>query len=176
MTICNLNRLNTPASRERHNQPGRGSEEINSQTLCLSSLCFSVFSRYLLVHLVLTFSYRLNALFFNFSALTPFSLFSILTALFLISDPFFSSSLQHTDILLGRDFHYLRSGTIYQGMGFCHLLWLTGGLSLYWMFSHPLFSPLQAQIRLMTSLSRCSHSCPCSSAGIHNPLASSVLS
>lgn len=41
-----------------------------------------------------------------------------------------------TDILLGRDFHYLRSGTIYQGMGFSRLLWLTRGPSLYWIF-HP---------------------------------------
>lgn len=41
--------------------------------------------------------------------------------------------LQHTDILLGRDFHYLRSGTIYQGMCFSHLLWLTVDLSLDWI-------------------------------------------
>ena len=38
LTICNLNRFNTPASREKHNQPGRGLEEINSHTQSFSSL------------------------------------------------------------------------------------------------------------------------------------------
>ena len=42
--------------------------------------------------------------------------------------------------------------------------------------SHPLFSPPQAQIRLMTSLSRCSHSGPCPVTDVHSPMDSSVLS
>lgn len=42
-------------------------------------------------------------------------------------------SLQHTDILFCSDFNYPSSGTIYQGMDFSHLLWLPGGLCLYWI-------------------------------------------
>lgn len=33
MTICNLYRLDTPASKERHNQPGRVPWEINTERL-----------------------------------------------------------------------------------------------------------------------------------------------
>lgn len=137
-------------SREKRHQPGL--EEINSQILSFSSLSFSVFppSTYPPI------SYRLNTLFSNSLALTPFH-FSL--HLCFVSHQW-PSFLQHTDNLLGRDFHYLRSGTIYQGMVFSQLLWLTGGSSLYWILysTVPLFSPLKSQISLNTSLSRCSHS------------------
>ncbi len=73
LTICNLNRLNTPASREKHNQPGRGLEEINFKDSVLFLLSLSLFcpSCYLLAHLFLTFSYRLSASLSNSLALTP---------------------------------------------------------------------------------------------------------
>lgn len=134
LTICNLNRLNTPASREKHNQPGRGPEKINSKALCLVSFClFPVsplppISYFLLqVERFISFSLALHFTLFYTHGFVPHQCPSPLL------------SLQHTDILLGRDFHYLRSGTIYQGMSFSHVLWLTRSLSLYWIL---FFSPL----------------------------------
>lgn len=71
LTICNLNRLNTAASGEKHNQRGRGLEEINSRTLHFLSL-LSCVSCCLFLHLFLTFASRLNTLFSNPLAHTPF--------------------------------------------------------------------------------------------------------
>lgn len=131
LTICNLYRLNTSASREKHNQPGRVPQEINSKgsqpffslsPVLDSSTGFLDF----ILQLLCTHSISLSFFFFNtydfVSRHYPFS---------------FSLSPQHCDILLGRDFHYLRSGTIYQRMGSSHLVWLTGGSSLYWISVMP---------------------------------------
>lgn len=76
-------------------------------------------------------------------------------------------SLQRTDILLGRDFHYLRSGAIYQRMGSSHLLLLTESLFLYWVL-HSSIPPFLALSRPMTSLKTCSHTGPSSFPGIHS--------
>lgn len=94
-------------------------------------LLFLCVSCYLLLHLFLTFASRLNALFSNPLAHTPFHFY---TCGFVSHQwPSLLLSLQHTDILFCRDFHYQRSGTIYQGMDFSHLLWLTEGLWFYWV-------------------------------------------
>lgn len=76
-------------------------------------------------------------------------------------------SLQRTDILLGRDFHYLRSGAIYQRMGSSHLLLLTESLFLYWVL-HSSIPTFLALSRPMTSLKTCSHTGPSSFPGIHS--------
>lgn len=138
LTICNLNRLNTRASREKHNQPGRGPEEINSKTLWLASSSLYLFFVFLLSPgppIFFTFSYRSNPIFSNSLALAY-------THGFVSHQwPPLRLSLQHTDILLGRDFHYLRSGTIYQGMSSSHPVWLTEGSSFYWILRSPFFFP-----------------------------------
>lgn len=126
LTICNLNRLNTRASREKHNQPGRGPEEINSKTLFVFLLSPGP-------PIFFTFSYRSNPIFSNSLALAY-------THGFVSHQwPPLRLSLQHTDILLGRDFHYLRSGTIYQGMSSSHPVWLTEGSSFYWILRSTVF-------------------------------------
>ncbi len=142
LTICNLNRLNTPASGEKHNQPGQGPEEINSQTLCLlplspflSFLPAIYLSTYFLLSLTGWTLYSLTLL--RSLHCTLFYTYGFVSRQW----PSLLHSLQHADILLGRDFHYLRSGTIYQGMGFGHLVRLTGGSSLHTQPS-PFFTTL----------------------------------
>lgn len=175
LTICNLNRLNTPASRE-HNQPGRGPEEINSQTVFLSPLS-PFLSRYLLVHPSLTFSYRLSALVSDSLALTSFHSFLHLRLCFssLAVSPFLSSTRWHLTWQrppLSKEWNHLPGNGLQPStMADWRLVSL-----LDLTLCHPLFSPLRAQIRLMTSLSRCSHSGPCPVTSIHSPVASSVLS
>lgn len=134
LTICNLYRLNTSASREEHNQPGRVPQEINSKgSQPFFFLLSPLFSTHPPISLTLSSS--------SF-ALTPFHsfFFFFFNTYDFVSRhyPFsFSLSPRRCDILLGRDFHYLRSGTIYQGMGSSHLVRLTGGSSLYWISVMP---------------------------------------
>lgn len=123
------------------------SREINSWTICLLPLFLS----------------PIYSFFSNPLALTPFHSPLLLWLCF-------SSvilSLQRTDILLGRDFHYLRSGAIYQRMGSSHLLLLTESLFLYWVL-HSSIPPFLALSRPMTSLKTCSHTGPSSFPGIHS--------
>lgn len=140
LTICNLNRLDTPASREKHNQPGRVPQEINSKAHCLFPLSL------LLVSLTVSSSTYFLLSLTDWTLYTQAPLQSLHFTLFytygFVSHhwPSLLLSLQHSDILLGRDFHYLRSGTIYQGMGFSHQVWLTGGSSLYWISAIPFFT------------------------------------
>lgn len=122
--------------------PGRSIiSQAKAQRKSIHGCCrfpHSPFLAFPLIQRSFTFSYRLNT-FSNSLALTPFH-FSLHLSFVSHQWP---SLLQHTDNLLGRDFHYLRSGTIYQGMVFSLLLWLTGGSSLYWILysTIPFFHP-----------------------------------
>lgn len=153
LTICNLNRLNAATPRQKQNQPGQSPGK--------SILRLSVF--YLS-------SFPLSARFSPTLSHSP--RFTLFDSYGFVSHQWPSLlSLHHTDILLGRDFHYLKSGTIYQGMGFNHLLWLSESLFLCWVAHSSIrsfFLALHTWIRPMTRVKTCSHTGPCSFTGIQS--------
>lgn len=177
LTICNLNRFNTPASREKHNQPGRGLEEINSQALfCLFLLSpfVSFLLSYLSTHFLLSLTgwmlYSLTVLHsLHFDSFLHLQLCFSSVALSPLSSTHWHLSWQRFP--LSKEWEYLPGN------------WLQPSTMADWRLvslldltlRHSLFSPLWAQIRLLTSLSRCSHRGPCPVNGIYGPMATSFL-
>lgn len=90
LTICNLNRLNTPASREKHNQPGRVPQEINSKARCLLPLSLSV-SVFLTISLSTHFLLSLTGwTIYPLARLQSLQFTLFCTFLFLITGPIWS--------------------------------------------------------------------------------------
>lgn len=166
LTICNLNRLNTCASREKHNQPGRGPEEINSKTLWLASSSHFLFFAFLLSPLPPIFLLSLTGR--TLHSLTLWHSLT-LTALFLISGPL-SVSLFNTLTSYSTEISIIKGVEPFarEWAPAIQYGWLKACLSIE-SYTQPFFPPptLHPQTRPMTSLSRCSHSGPCPASRIH---------